>query len=67
MRALIVEDDERLRHIVRRSLTRLNLACDDAASLEEASELLDLHEYDVLVLDRRLPDGDGLALCRDAR
>jgi DNA-binding response OmpR family regulator len=67
MRALIVEDDERLRHIVRRSLTRLNLACDDAGSLEEASELLDLHEYDVLVLDRRLPDGDGLTLCRDAR
>jgi two-component system copper resistance phosphate regulon response regulator CusR len=67
MRALIVEDDERLRHIVHRSLTRLHLACDDAASLEEASELLDLHEYDVLVLDRRLPDGDGLTLCRDAR
>lgn len=67
MRALIVEDDERLRHIVVRALTRLNLACDDAGSLEDASELLDLHEYDVLVLDRRLPDGDGITLCRDAR
>ncbi len=67
MRALIVEDDERLRHIVVRALTRLNLACDDAGALEEASELLDLHEYDVLVLDRRLPDGDGITLCRDAR
>jgi DNA-binding response OmpR family regulator len=67
MRALIVEDDERLRHIVVRSLTRLNLACDDAASREDATELLDLHEYDVLVLDRRLPDGDGLTLCRAAR
>jgi len=67
MRALIVEDDERLRHIVVRALTRLNLACDDASSLEEAGELIDLHEYDVLVLDRRLPDGDGLTLCRTAR
>ena len=67
MRALIVEDDERLRHIVRRALTRLNLACDEASSLEEADELIDLHAYDVLVLDRRLPDGDGVSLCRTAR
>ncbi len=67
MRALIVEDDERLRHIVRRALTRINLACDEAGSLEEADELLELHPYDVLVLDRRLPDGDGVRLCSDAR
>ena len=67
MRALIVEDDERLRRIVRRTLSRLNLACDEAGSIEEADELLALHPYDVLVLDRRLPDGDGVQLCRDAR
>ena len=67
MRALIVEDDERLRHIVRRALTRLNLACDEAGSIAEADELIDLHAYDVLVLDRRLPDGDGVSLCRAAR
>ncbi|MEO8378068.1 MAG: response regulator transcription factor [Acidobacteriota bacterium] len=67
MRALIVEDDERLRHIVLRTLTRINLACDEAGSIEEAEELIDLHPYDVLVLDRRLPDGDGVQLCRNAR
>ena len=67
MRALIVEDDERLRQIVRRTLTRLNLACDEADSIESADELLSLHPYDVLVLDRRLPDGDGVQLCRDLR
>jgi two-component system copper resistance phosphate regulon response regulator CusR len=67
MRALIVEDDVRLRQIVQRTLTRLNLACDVAGSIEEADELLALHPYDVLVLDRRLPDGDGVQLCRDAR
>lgn len=67
MRALILEDDERLRLIVRRALTRINVACDEAGSLEEADELLALHAYDVLVLDRRLPDGDGVSLCRTAR
>ena len=67
MRALILEDDERLRSIVVRTLTRAGLACDEASSIAAAEELLFLHGYDLLVLDRRLPDGDGLDVCRRAR
>lgn len=67
MRALVLEDDVRLRLLVVRTLTRAGLACDEASRLEEALELLDLHAYDLLVLDRRLPDGDGLDVCRAAR
>ncbi|HEY7573976.1 MAG TPA: response regulator transcription factor [Thermoanaerobaculia bacterium] len=67
MRALILEDDARLRSLVTRTLTRAGLACDEAARIEEAEELMDLHAYDLLVLDRRLPDGEGLDVCRKAR
>jgi two-component system copper resistance phosphate regulon response regulator CusR len=67
VRALVLEDDVRLRSLVVRTLTRAGLACDEASRLEEALELLDLHAYDLLVLDRRLPDGDGLDVCRAAR
>jgi len=67
MRALVVEDDLRLRSLVVRTLTRAGLACDEASRISEAEELLSLHEYDLLVLDRRLPDGDGLDVCRRAR
>jgi two-component system copper resistance phosphate regulon response regulator CusR len=67
VRALILEDDVRLRSLVVRTLTRAGLACDEASRLEEAVDLLDLHAYDLLVLDRRLPDGDGLDICRAAR
>ena len=67
MRALVLEDDVRLRSLVVRTLTRAGLACDEASRLEEAEEFLDLHAYDLLVLDRRLPDGDGLDICRSAR
>jgi DNA-binding response OmpR family regulator len=67
MRALVVEDDLRLRSLVVRTLTRAGLACDEASTISEAEELLSLHEYDLLVLDRRLPDGDGLDVCRRAR
>src|SRR5262249_57663110 len=67
MRALIVEDDLRLRSLVVRTLTRAGLACDEAARIDEAEELIELHQYDLLVLDRRLPDGDGLDVCRHVR
>jgi DNA-binding response OmpR family regulator len=67
MRALVLEDDQRLRSLVVRTLTRSGLACDEASRIGEAEELMDLHAYDILVLDRRLPDGDGLEVCRRAR
>ena len=67
MRALVLEDDARLRSLVVRTLTRAGLACDEAERIEGAEELLELHAYDLLVLDRRLPDGDGLDVCRRAR
>ncbi|HEY7370484.1 MAG TPA: response regulator transcription factor [Thermoanaerobaculia bacterium] len=67
MRALVLEDDGRLRSLVVRTLSRVGLACDEASRLDEGEELLGLHEYDVLVLDRRLPDGDGFDLCLRAR
>jgi|SRR5215212_9299352 len=67
MRALIVEDDERLRSIVKRTAARAGVAIDEAESIADADELMSLHEYDILVLDRRLPDGDGLDLCKRSR
>jgi DNA-binding response OmpR family regulator len=67
VRALVLEDDLRLRSLVVRTLTRVGLACDEASRMDEAEELMALHAYDLLVLDRRLPDGDGLEICRRAR
>ena len=67
MRTLVVEDDQRLRSLVVRTLTRAGLACDEASRIGEAEEFLSIHDYDLLVLDRRLPDGDGLSICRRAR
>jgi DNA-binding response OmpR family regulator len=67
VRVLILEDDLRLRDVIVRNLERLGLACDVSGTLAEADELLALHAYDLLLLDRRLPDGDGLDLCRRSR
>ena len=35
-----------------------------AHSVEEATRLARTHEFDLYVLDKRLPDGTGMELCR---
>jgi DNA-binding response OmpR family regulator len=67
MRALLVEDDSRLRTILHRALARAGLACDEAASIEEAQVWASAHEYALVLLDRMLPDGDGIEFCRELR
>lgn len=56
-----------MRSLVVRTLSRAGLACDEAERIAPAEELMDLHAYDLLVLDRMLPDGDGLDVCKRAR
>ncbi len=62
MRILLVEDDRDLGPVVAENLRRDGFAVDLAASLAEARELAELGRFDVAVLDRRLPDGEGLSL-----
>lgn len=62
MRVLIVEDEEELAQLLARSLLAIGLPADVAGSCLDASDLLAVAAYDLVVLDRRLPDGDGLAL-----
>jgi two-component system copper resistance phosphate regulon response regulator CusR len=63
MRILIVEDEPELAVAVAAALRDAGWSCDEAADLASARLLSDMHDYDAVVLDRRLPDGDGLTLC----
>jgi two-component system copper resistance phosphate regulon response regulator CusR len=63
MRILIVEDEPELAVAVAAALRDAGWSCDEAADLASAQLLFDMHAYDAVVLDRRLPDGDGLTLC----
>lgn len=59
MRLLLVEDSERLRADLSRALAASGYALDAAASVREARAFLDRYDYDLLVLDLMLPDGEG--------
>lgn len=67
MRLLIIEDNERLAALIGNGLTRLGYACDGAASLEAADDCVRLADYDAILLDLGLPDGDGLEWLARAR
>lgn len=59
---LVLEDDKFLRNTLQIILKNKKYAVDLAASLQEAYDFLEKHSYDLVVLDRVLPDGDSLEL-----
>ena len=63
MRLLVVEDEPELAEELVALLRGEGWACDHAGDGDGARLLAGMHEYDAAVLDRRLPDGDGLDLC----
>ena len=64
---LVVDDDVRLRDLIRRYLTGNGFAVTAAADAAEARACLKSFHFDVLVLDRMMPGEDGLALARAIR
>jgi two-component system, OmpR family, copper resistance phosphate regulon response regulator CusR len=63
MRVLLVEDDDTLRESATAYLRASGFAVDPAATGKMARELAAVSPYDAVVLDVRLPDDDGFALC----
>jgi two-component system response regulator PilR (NtrC family) len=60
--ALIVDDEEDLRVLMRMTLKRMNIDCYVADSLQQAHQLLKKSKFDVCLTDLNLPDGSGLQL-----
>ena len=60
-RVLIVEDHPRMTQAVVAALQAHGIACDTVATLGHAAAFMDTTRYDALILDRGLPDGDGLS------
>jgi DNA-binding response OmpR family regulator len=66
MRLLLVEDDEDLAETLVGYLERHSFVVDCAPSLAIAEDALLAGEFDLVILDRLLPDGDGVSLIRFA-
>ena len=64
---LVVDDDSRLREIVGMALEDEGYGVRTTDSAEEAVEVLERDEPDLLILDVMLPGKDGFELCREIR
>ncbi|MDO5658419.1 MAG: response regulator transcription factor [Paracoccus sp. (in: a-proteobacteria)] len=62
MRLLLVEDEPEMAEALGAALRRHNINVDTAPSLEIAREALENNVHDVVLIDRQMPDGDGLSL-----
>ena len=66
-RILLVEDDPALAREIVRALERDHWLIDHVTSLGEAFEAVIQFPYRAILLDRRLPDGDGIGLIPAAK
>jgi DNA-binding response OmpR family regulator len=67
MRLLLVEDEAELAEAVQLGLVRAGYAVDVTGTAAGAYEKLTVNDYDLLLLDLTLPDGDGFTICRAIR
>lgn len=62
MRILLVEDEAEMAKALSAALKQYDMVVDRVASLAEAEEAIIDDVHDAILLDRQLPDGDGLSL-----
>ena len=62
MKILVVEDEELLKSSLNEFLSHENYIHEMVGTLIAADEKIELYNYDVVLLDLGLPDGDGVSL-----
>jgi len=67
MKLLVVEDEKELALNIQAYLNNGDVSCELAFSADEAENRLSEFEYDIILLDIMLPDGNGLDVLRSIR
>ncbi|OAD20163.1 two component, sigma54 specific, transcriptional regulator, Fis family [Candidatus Thiomargarita nelsonii] len=62
---LIIEDDALLNHMLLDNINKMGYKTEGVTTLKQAREYLSKHEPSLVILDGRLPDGDGMDLLRE--
>jgi DNA-binding response OmpR family regulator len=62
LRVLLVEDEPEMAAALAAALKNYDMVVDHISTLADAEEAVAVNAYAAILLDRRLPDGDGLTL-----
>ena len=64
---LIVEDDEKTAKMIKNALNSADYTVEVASDGEKAIEMIEVNDYDLVLLDLMLPKKDGMAVCKAVR
>ena len=64
---LLVDDDQRLRELLKDYLSEKNFQVFTSEDLNEARAILGFFLFDLIILDRMMPSGDGINLIQDIK
>jgi len=67
MKVLIIEDNQELARNIHDFLAREGYICEVCGTIEAAREKLGIFQYDCILLDIGLPDGNGIGLLNTIR
>ncbi|MDQ1339631.1 MAG: two-component system, OmpR family, response regulator, partial [Campylobacterota bacterium] len=67
MRILIVEDETTLNRTLSEGLRELGYQTDEAENIKDAQYFIGIRNYDLVLLDWILPDGEGLDLVKEVK
>lgn len=67
VKALVVDDEERIRRLIRMYLEREGYTIDEAEDGEVALDKALNKDYDVILLDLMMPGKDGFQVCKELR
>jgi two-component system response regulator ResD len=67
VKILVVDDEERIRRLLKMYLEREEYSIDEAEDGNEALTKAIANDYDVILLDLMMPGKDGLEVCREIR
>lgn len=62
MKLLIIEDERSLRESIQKYFTEDGNLCETCPDMKSAMFKIGIYEYDCIILDLSLPDGDGLKI-----
>ncbi|NEU31048.1 response regulator transcription factor [bacterium LRH843] len=66
-RILVVDDEDRIRRLLKMYLERENYEIEEAENGEQALEMALETEYDLILLDIMMPGMDGIEVCQELR
>ncbi len=66
-KVLIVDDDPKMRLLIRTALEKLPVEMVEATDGKEAMHLIETEQPDLLLSDYQIPNWDGLTLCHQLR